>query len=376
MTVAVGKRYSDTDTYNIGIDMSSTLSMLDASEAPLLTMVGKTSIPVTAVKHEWLEDELRPLDGTLDGSELDNTTAGVTAMVVATGQWKYLRTGDILQIGAEKLVVTATPTTTTVAITRHYAGTSSIAHATGAAWAIVGQAILQDAALGDSRTTIKAARFNYTQIYEDAIRTTSTQRSIKRWVEQNDTSAQVMRAMKTCWKTWNRTLWLGQLIAPTYAVPGLMDGVLPVITTNAYAKGGSVYLTEAMILQAMQDSWNVGGRIDTIFTGAFQKRQMNQFLDSMRMTTRTDRTAGVVVDTYTSDFGTANIVIDRDCPTDTVALFDINRIGFGPLTDHAMSVAPVETGTRSFDAVQFWGQYTSETRNQNAHAKITGLATS
>jgi hypothetical protein len=154
-----------------------------------------------------------------------------------------------------------------------------------------------------------------------------------------------------------------------------MDGILVRISTNVYAKGGAA-LTEEFILQALNDSWNQGGDIDTIVLNAFQKRQANKFLDSMRMTTRTDRIAGAIVDTYTSDFGTANIVLDRNMPTDTVLLIEKGRIGFGPLRDHSLSAAPVETSTRLKDAVQIIGQYTSETRNEKAHAKITGLATS
>jgi hypothetical protein len=96
----------------------------------------------------------------------------------------------------------------------------------------------------------------------------------------------------------------------------------------------------------------------------------------MRMTTREDRKAGVLVDTYTSDFGTADILLDRNMPADTVLLIEKGRIGFGPLRDHALGSAPVETSTRLKTAVQLVGQYTSEVRNEPAHAKITGLATS
>ncbi|MBI4899001.1 MAG: DUF5309 family protein [Actinobacteria bacterium] len=187
--------------------------------------------------------------------------------------------------------------------------------------------------------------------------------------------AQLARSLKIAWINWERALLYGRKVAPSSGVASAMDGILVRITTNAYAKSGA-YLTEDFVLQMLQDSWAAGGSIDTLALGAFQKRQANKFLDSQRMTTRTDRIAGSVIDTYTSDFGTCDIVLDRNMPTDTVLGIEKSRIGFGPLTDHALRAAPVETSTGTKKAMQILGQYTSETRNENAHGKITGLATS
>jgi hypothetical protein len=378
MTVLQGVRYTDSDTENRAVDMSDTLSWLDPSEVPTLSLIGKTSIPVVSLKHEWLEDALRPLDGTLGGSDSMDTDAAATTMNVTSGQGTYIRAGDIIQIESEFVSVDATPAADAVTITRSYGAPAAATHADGTAWHIVGQATLQDAAVGAGRTTVKTNRFNYCQLYEDAIKVTTTEAAIKKYVEQNEMPAQLMRAMKVAWKTWNRSLLRGVIsAAPTHAVAGTMNGIIPVVagSGNAYAKSTAA-LTEAFILTAMQASWDVGGRIDTILCGPFQKRQMNTFLDSMRMTSRQDRTAGVVVDTYTSDFGQANIVLERDVPTDTVLLIDSSRIGFGPLTGFAMSAAPIAATTRLVDTVQIIGQYTSETRNALAHAVITGLTTS
>jgi len=103
---------------------------------------------------------------------------------------------------------------------------------------------------------------------------------------------------------------------------------------------------------------------------------MNKFLDSMRLTTRTDRVAGSVVDTYTSTFGTVDLLLDRNMPTDTVIVIDKSRVGFGPLRDHALKVVEIPQTTALKNTKQLYGQYTAELRNQAAHAKITGLATS
>lgn len=375
MGVIITTRRPMDDSANVGIDMSDSLAMLDPSDVPLLSLIGKQGLTATALKHEWLEDSLRPLDSLIaTQGDFSGTTDPATGVVVTAGHGVYFRVGDIVLVESELLRVTVV-STDTLTLARAYGGSTAASHAVGKAIQIVGNVNLTDAGQGASRTTTKTGKFNYCQLYEDTVVTTSTTQAIKKWVEQNDLDAQVARALKTAWMLWERTLYFGRKVQPTASVAGAMDGILPLITTNAYAKSGA-YLTEDFVLQAMQDSWNAGGRIDTIVVNAFQKRQLNKFLDSQRMTTRTDRVAGSVVDTYTSDFGTADIVLSRQAPSDTVMLLDRQRVKFGPLTGFPLSAAEVETSTRLKQAIQIVGQYTAEVRNESAHAKITGLATS
>jgi hypothetical protein len=379
MGVVNTTRYSYTDTANAAIDMSDTLGMISPSDVPLLSLIGKDSLksPCVAVKHEWLEDALRPLDTAIATQGEFSGTGAVSTTTVTAGQGVYLRAGDVVKIESELCLINSvsTDTISILAGGRGYGGSTAAAHATLTAIRIIGNVNVQDAPQGASRTTTHTGLFNYTQLYEDTIVVTSTAQAIKKWVEQNEMDAQLMRALKVAWIQWERALFDGRKVAPASGVASAMDGILPRLSTNAYAKAGAL-LVEDFILQALQDSWAAGGDPDTVVLNAFQKRQANKFLDSMRMTTRTDRTAGAIVDTYTSDFGTVDIVLDRNCPTDTVLILDRKRIGFGPFRDHALSAAPVETSTRTKKAMQIIAQYTSETRNENAHAKITGLATS
>lgn len=380
MGVLAGIRYPQSDSANIGIDMSDSLAMLDPSDVPVLSLIGKSGLTALALKHEWLEDSLRPLDtNVVTLGELGGSTDPADDVVITTGHGVYFRINDIVAVvsaaGTELVRVAATPGADTLNLARGYGGSTVLTHTGLPQLKIIGNINLTDAAQGASRTTTKTGLYNYCQLYEDTVVTTSTTQAIKKWVEQNDLDAQVARALKVAWMQWERTLYYGRKVQPTTSVAGAMDGILPRLTTNAYAKSGA-YLTEEFVLQAMQDVWNAGGRVDTIVVNAFQKRQLNKFLDSQRMTTRTDRIAGSIVDTYSSDFGTADVVLSRQAPADTVLLLDRQRIKFGPLTGHPLSAAPVETSTRTKDAIQIIGQYTAEVRNENAHAKITGLATS
>lgn len=376
MAVVSGNRYTYTDTANNAIDMSNTLSMIAPFDVPLLSFIGKDSLstPCTAVKHEWLEDTLRPLDSALADSSMANTTDPV-AINVTTGHGVYFAANDILQIESELVRVTSV-STDAVTVARGFGGSTAASHASGTAIRIIGTVSVQGAAVGPARTTTKVGKYNYTQIYNSSVTISSTQRSTAKYTGPSNELARLLdNEVKVAWQLWERSLLGGRKVAAAASVAGAMDGILPVLSTNAYAKAGA-YLTEEFILQAMQDAWTAGGRIDKIVLGAFQKRQANKFLDSLRETTRTDRVAGAVVDTYTSDFGIADIVLDRNMPTDTVILLTSDKIGFGPLQGNSLRAVRLPDTTALAETWQVVGEYTAEVRNESAHAKLTGLATS
>lgn len=380
MAVIQGTRFTYSDTANNAIDMADGLAMISPSDVPLLNIIGRDSLEkaCTAVKHEWLEDVLRPLDTAIATIGELNGTGAVSTSTVTAGQGVYLVAGDILKIDSEllKLDSISTDTLTISAGSRGYGGSTAAAHVTLAPIRIVTNVSIQGAAPITPRTTTKTGKFNYTTIYQDAFTITSTQASTDKFVgANNETADQLARLNKIAWILFERNLIDGRKVAAASGVAGAMDGILPIISTNAYAKAGA-YLVEDFLLQAMQDCWTAGSPPTHVFLNAFQKRQVNKFLDSQRMTTRTDRTAGVVVDTYTSDFGTVDIVLDRNIPSDTVLVITKGKIGFGPLQGNSLHAVPLPKTTDLAQTWQVTGEYTSETKNENAHAKITGLATS
>ncbi len=378
MATIAGTRFSTSDTANIAIDMSDTLTMISPFDVPILNLVGKSSLstPCTAVKHEWLEDSLRGMDSlVVTQGKFSSTTDPADDVVVTTGSGVYFRAGDIWLCESELLRVRSTPAADTLDFARGYGGSTAVSHANGKALTYVGNVTVQDAALGTARTTTKSGLYNYVQIMEDALKFTTTEKAIKKYVEQNSVDAQMTRAMRTWWIGWEKALLYGRKVALTPTVAGAMDGILVRITTNAYAKAGA-YLTEDNIRAALQDIWSAGGNPSHIIVNAFQKLRISSFLDQMRETTRTDQTAGSVINSYESEFGTVGIVLDRWMPADTVLIVSKEHLGFGPFRDHATKAIQLPQTTGLVESWQILGGYTSETRAETAHAKITGLATS
>lgn len=378
MATVQGTIFGFTDTTNNAIDMSDTLSSLKPDDVPILNIVGRDSLKdgaARSTKHEWLEDALRPLDGAVaNDSSLANVTDPVTFNVVS-GQGVYLLANDILKVESELLRVTAV-STDQITVARGFGGSTAASHAASTAWSIVGRVDVQDAAVPTPRTTTVAGLFNYTQIYNASVVVTTTAQSIKRYTKEDLMATAVRDEIRSAWLTWERALIHGRKVAPSSGVSSAMDGFLVRITTNTYAKAGAA-LTEAFLNTALRDTWSAGAGGEMVaFVGAYQKERINALLDQMRMTSRTETTAGVRVNRYESDYGALRFVLSRNMPTDTVLIIDPDRVGFGPLRGHSLRAVQIPRDTVSKDVVQIWGQYTSELRNETAHAKITGLATS
>jgi hypothetical protein len=377
MATVAGTRYSNTDTSNIAIDMSDTLTMISPFDVPLLSLIGKDSLstPCTAVKHEWLEDSLRGMTSlVVTQGKFSSTTDPADDVVMTTGSGVLFRAGDIWKFENELVRVTGV-STDTVTFVRAFGGSTAASHANGTLGTYVGNVALQDAAVGTARTTTKSGLYNYVQIMEDALKFTSTEKAIKKYVEQSSVDAQMSRAMRSWWIGWEQALLHGRKVAPTNSVAGAMDGILVRLSTNAYAKAGA-YLVEDHIRTALRDIWAAGGNPSHIVCGAFQKERISSFLDNLRQTSRTDTTAGSVVNTYHSEYGDVDILLDRWMPTDTVLVISKEHIGFGPFSQHATKAIQIPQTTGLVDTWQIYGAYTSETRAEAAHAKITGLATS
>lgn len=378
MAVIQGTFNSFVDTANNAIDIANTLDMLDTTDVPLLSRVGRDSLrkQCIALKHEWLQGAMRGLDVSLAASAagFNNTTDPVN-VTLATGEAKKVAVNDILLADTELVRITAVNLTTDViSVARAFGGSTAASHADGSTVSIVGQAWLTDADPGTGRYTTVTNVYNYVQAYNSSIKVTSTEQSIEKYVRQNTMDAQLRDEMKVMWQTWERALLHGRKVQPTATVAGAMDGIL-VNIGNSYAKAGAA-LTEQFLIDAQKDIYDAGGPQSlTGFVGSTQRQFVSRLLDPYRQTSRTDTTAGTRVTTFESDFGSIDFVLDRNIPKDTIVLVDLSRIGFGPFRDHAMKMVPIATTSGFYKQAQVFGQYTSELHDPQAHAKITGLAT-
>ncbi len=373
--VITGQRFTYSDTVNEAIDMSDALDILRPTDTPLLKLIGKDSTRDTVknTKHEWLEDDLRGQTTNAITSGLTNTTDPVTTSIT-TGDGVKFRTDDIVRVENELMLVTATGASS-LTLSRGYGGSTNASHGSAILITLIAPAIKQGITTpGEARTTTKTGKYNYTQIFEETVKSSATNQATAKYTKQNDVEYQIGNQMEVLGTNMEKVLIFGRKVAPAAGVAGAMDGIRAVLSTNVYDKAGAV-LTQTMLEDALQDVWTAGARSSHLFVNAAQKRRINSFFDPYRQAGYKDEKLGNTVSGYETDFGTVTVVLDRWMPTDEVLIIDSSRIGFGPLVGRALSMMKLPPTTKESDVWEISGEYTAEVRLEKAHARLHTLST-
>ncbi len=156
-------------------DVSPLLFQLEPDQGPLTVLLSKLRMKeATDPKIEWFEDQLNPRFDVLGAS----VATGDTTITVTN--YKYFRSGDIVMINnAEKVLVTATPTSTTVSVTRAYGTTAAQAAPNVGQLLILSNANQEHASTRAIITTQKVNVFNYCQIFRTPIGLSGTEMQTK-----------------------------------------------------------------------------------------------------------------------------------------------------------------------------------------------------
>lgn len=172
----------DTETRRVR-NVSAAMAKLEPDAGPLVTLTGKISGQSESTdnpKFEWFEDELLPRFDKLGGS----LTAGASTMTVTN--YKYFRKGDLVRVNdAEIVYVSATPSSTTVSITRAFGETSAAAGSNLDRLHIIGNTNEEGATSRDLLSTQRVPVYNYCQIFRNSFGVTNTQKGTKQYAGQD-----------------------------------------------------------------------------------------------------------------------------------------------------------------------------------------------
>ena len=373
MAVIQGQRFTYSDTVNEAIDMSNALDILRPTDVPLLSYIGRDSLrdPVIAVKHEWLEDDLRGQTTNDVGATLNNTTDPVAVTVTSGDGNTKFRADDIIRVEDELMRVNSV-TANTITVKRGWGGSTNAAHASGILITLISPALQQGSALLGARTTTKTGKFNYTQIFEEEVVVSATQQTTRKWTKQNDAEYQIQNHLELLGTNMEKTLLFGRKAAAASGLQSTMDGIRVILATNVYDKTGAA-LTQTMIEDALQDIWTAGAKAMCIVVNATQKRRLDTFLDAYREIDYGATKLGSVVSSYETNFGQLDVLLDRWMLTNEVLILDKSKIGFGPL--RGLGITKLPPLSREYDVWQMSGEYTAEVRLEKSHALIKNLAT-
>lgn len=370
-------------------DVSDVISIISPFETPLLDHLGDAKRAANSTVHEWLEDTLLPNTDSVNQVSFTPNGQDATSITVANGS--RFQVGDLVRPGnaAEVWLVTAVAANV-LTVVRRYGTTPAFTLVNGTKLTILGNAALEGADASAARFTNRTRKQNYTQIFAATVDVTGTMQAARQYGTSDELDYQKQERLRELLRDLENCVINGTAPAATpqgsAAVRRSMNGIARQISTNQFVPGqggfpsgggGGSDLNETVLNAALRLAWEQSqGRIDTIVVGGFQKRRINQFVAStMRHFAPGDAKFKDMVSAYESDFGVCKVILSRWTPADTVLLLDSSRIEVLPLAGRSFHFRPLGPTGDSI-AGQVVGEYTTEFRNENAHAVIRGLSAS
>ena len=199
-------------------------------------------------KHEWFDDEARPMifvSGVSPGGTLWDNVATVAALPMNAAYTPLLRVGDMFVLGdlAEVVRVTAiqlAADTVTVALRGHGATAGALQGGPAFDMRYIGNAQDEDSDVMESNIQAPTAKFNYCQTFEDVAGVSGTIRRSKMVAgDVHDNS--IVKKLKELLKQLNATLVEG-IIDKTGTV-ATMGGIREFLSTTSNV-GGALTLAK------------------------------------------------------------------------------------------------------------------------------------
>jgi len=373
------------------------MAALNTHPGSLIAMIKKGN-PVSNRKSEWVEDSLNPDTVQLEGggSNVDGSASNTT-FSVHTGESARLKVGDRLknrtQNIAEVLLVTAITSDAEVTVERGYGSTSgSASHADDDVFEI-NPAAQEGSAIGSDRTRSRVTRYNYSQIFDTAVKISGTAMNTAMYNVPDEFAHSVAQRTIEVKNRLSYALINGiASAAPSDSVYGSMGGLIELINTGGDVEtpgsaGSNVdSSTTSLTYDSVSDlvgtcaisNGNRDGNY-VIATGQAQYENIATWPDSQvrRQYAGSGQTYGGFVDTLVTKQGiTAKIVLEPDMPVGRLLLLDLNRIELKPFQNRAWSmyVDPLGLSGNDFKQARLVGEWTLHAHNADkAHGMMTAL---
>lgn len=294
------------------VDMSPTIAMLEPDEAPLTTMLQKTSKRAAySQKVEWLSDELVPRLTTLSAS----ATSSATALSVATATGTYFRPGDVIRIAStgENCAVSAVSADTVYVVARTLGAVTSISAANGVDIIKVGNAAAEGATLGTLIQTKKVANYNYAQIQRDPWGFTNTLVASKLYGGPEPANEAKKKLIEHKRQMENTLFWGTRDLVTTGSAPiGYVGGIYQYVTSNLTSSVGD--LTETLFETFLRKAFRYGSQNKVMFCSPVVASALSSFpMGKLAPPSPSIDTYGVSLSKYQSASGAVvNIMVKRD----------------------------------------------------------------
>lgn len=217
---------------------------------------------------------------------------------------------------------------------------------------------------------------NYTQIMHRGIHITDTQEAVQHYGLRSEIAYQMAKVLKElafdCEQAilTQTTKVIGSMVP---AVPREFGGLPYWIVTHVYNNGGtSRALTFDLINNALEDTWNDGGKPSILLVSPRNKRVISTFTagHTKYMDGNKTRKLTQMISVLETDFGTLQCMTDRFMPNDVVYGLSPEYLKKAFLRNFKQSDLPKinDMGRRMIN-----GEWTLEMRAEKAHFKIEDL---
>lgn len=303
-------------TYNqtVGVrqNMDEAVRILTPSDVPLQQWLSTDDTNVTKV--EWLEDELMPQ--TFVWTSKTGTSADWT---VTSPDTSLLRVGDVYGVKDGTTytvqVIVLSVTNPTTAHLAGFAGNTT-SPSDGATLELLGQYNAEGGDPLEPRSIERVAKYNITQIGQEAVQATRTARNRGSrgglYGMGDPYSYELGKKFKELAIRFERSLINGVRVEDTNAKKRFMGGFFYYLTTNSTSDVKANIKTA--LNAALRKSYDAGGTPDTIMVSPAIKSVVAGIDETIRREGYDSRSAGYVVDSFMSDFGAVDIVINRHLP--------------------------------------------------------------
>ena len=227
------------------------------------------------------------------------------------------------------------------------------------------------------QTTAVEARMrlsNYTQIMHRGIHVTDTQEVVLKYGLRSEIAYQMAKKMKElAFDCEQALLTQDTKILGSMTIERQFGGLPYWIVTNVLANGGPLRpLTFDLINNALEQTWNLGGKPSILLVSPRNKRVISSFTagNTKYMDGNKTRKISQVISVLETDFGVLQCITDRFMPNDVV-------YGLSPEYMKRAFLRPFKTfelpkindmGRRAVN-----GEWTLEMRAEKAHFKIEDL---
>lgn len=364
-------RYGQVGTYNqlvgVRLDIDDAIVMLPTWDVPLQRFISAT--PTDQVKVEWLEEDLTASTVTVASV---SGTASPWTLTLAAGEAELIRPGDVLHLkdasyDRQFLVSSIDTGANTITVTSFAATTDTDDPVAANVLEIIGQYRNEGADPEEARSVDRDTKYNYTQWGQEKVEVTRTDRKRGLYGQGDPYDHEVMKKFKELGIRFERSMIHGYRTFSGDSKKRFMGGLLYYISTNT--QSGLKANVKDLINSMMLTAYDQGATPGVLMVSPAIKAAISANIDStLRRSSRTDRVAGYVVDTVTTDFGDVDIVANRHFPRTKGVLLQrefIKRRPFDPYFHELLA----KTGDA--DKGHIVGEQSLEVKNEQAHGVLT-----